>query len=148
MIPIEKIKQLRQETGVSLFECKKALIEAKFDIKKAKEILKQWGKIFADKQVEKETKEGIIDSYIHSGKKVGAMIELHCQSDFVARSEDFQKLAHELCLQITAIDPQKIPLLSQPWIKDETKTVKDLINEYIVKTGENIKIKKFVRYQI
>jgi len=93
-------------------------------------------------------KAGIIESYIHSGKKIGAMVELHCESDFVAHSEDFQKLAHELCLQIAAIDPENIPLLKQPWIRDETKTIKDLIDEYISKFGENIILKRFARFEI
>lgn len=148
MIPIIQIKQLRDETGLSISECRKALEEAKGDIKKAKEILKKWGRDFAKKKVEREAKEGIIESYIHSGKKIGAMVEIHCESDFVAKSEEFQKLAHEICLQLAAISPEEIPLLDQPWIKDETKTIRDLLNEHIAKFGENIVIKKFVRYQI
>lgn len=148
MITIEKIKKLRQETSLSISECKKALEEAKGDIKKAKEILKKSGKDFAKKKKEREVKAGIVESYIHPGRKIGAMVELHCESDFVARSEDFQKLAHELCLQIAAIPPEKNPLLNQPWIRDETKTVKDLIDEYIAKFGENIILKRFVRYEI
>ena len=148
MISIEQIKQLREETGVSISECKKALEEAKGDFRKAKEILKKWGKDFAKKKIERETKEGIIENYIHPNKKIGAMVELQCESDFVARSEDFQRLAHELCLQIAAMNPTKATLLRQPWIRDETKTVKDLINEYIAKLGENIKIKRFVRYAL
>jgi len=148
MISINQIKQMRQETGVSIIECKKALEEAKGDIKKAKEILKNWGKSFAEKKKEKEVKEGIIESYIHSGKKIGVMVEIHCESDFVAKSKDFKQLAHELCLQITAINPEEIPILEQPWIKDEKITIKDLINEYITKLGENIVLKRFTRYEI
>lgn len=148
MISINQIKQMRQETGVSIIECKKALEEAKGDIKKAKEILKNWGKSFAEKKKEKEVKEGIIESYIHSGKKIGVMVEIHCESDFVAKSKDFKQLSHELCLQITAINPEEIPILEQPWIKDEKITIKDLINEYITKLGENIVLKRFTRYEI
>jgi elongation factor Ts len=148
MINVNQIKQLRDETGVSIGECKKALEEAKGDIKKAKEILKKFGSGFAKINRKKEVKAGLIESYIHSGKKIGAMIELHCESDFVARSEDFQKLAHELCLQIAAIDPENIPLLKQPWIRDETKTIKDLIDEYISKFGENIILERFARFEI
>jgi len=194
MISIEQIKKIREETGISITECKKALEEAQGDIDLAKEILRKWGKEFADKKTERETKEGIIEGYIHSGKKIGVLLDIRSESDFVARSEDFQRLAHEICLQIAAMNPlfltkgdipeefltgerkilkeqlkdsgkpqkiidqiiegklekykEEISLLSQPWIKDETKTIKDLIDEYIAKLGENIIIKKFVRYQI
>jgi len=148
MIKIDEIKKLREETGVSISECKKALEEAKGDLKKAKEILKKIGRDFARKKKEREVKVGIVESYIHSGKRIGAMVELCCESDFVARSEDFQKLAHELCLQIAAISPEELPLFNQPYIRDETKTVKELIDEYITKFGENIILKKFVRYEI
>ena len=148
MITVDQIKRLREETGVSISECKKALQEAKGDVKKAKEILKKLGCGFAKIKKKKEVKAGLIESYIHSGKKIGAMVELHCESDFVAHSEDFQKLAHELCLQIAAIDPENIPLLKQLWIRDETKTIKDLIDEYISKFGENIILKRFARFEI
>lgn len=148
MVPISKIKRLREETGISISECKKALEEAKGDLKKAKKLLRKLGQDIAEKRKEKEIKEGVIESYIHPGKRIGAMVELHCESDFVARSEDFQRLAHELCLQIAAIDPKEIPLLNQPWIRDEKKKIKDLIEQYIAKFGENIIIKRFTRYEI
>ncbi len=148
MISLEKIKKLREETGVSISECQKALEKAKGDLKRAKETLKKSGRDLAREKKEREVKAGIIESYIHSGKKIGVMIKLHCESDFVARSEDFQKLAHELCLQIAAISPEEVPLPKQPWIRDETKTIKDLIDEYIAKFGENIVLKNFVRYEL
>ena len=148
MVTVDQIKKLREETGVSISECKKALEGAKGDIKKAKEILKKLGRGFAKIKKEREVKSGLIESYIHSGKKIGAMVELHCESDFVAKSEDFQKLAHELCLQIAAIDPENIPLLKQLWIRDETKRIRDLIDEYISKFGENIILKRFTRFEI
>jgi elongation factor Ts len=148
MVSIDKIKKLREETSISITECKKALEKAGGDMGKAKEILKKIEKSFSEKKKEREAKEGIVESYIHPGKKVGVMIELNCESDFVARSEDFQKLAHELCLQIAAIDPEEIPILEQPWIRDENIIIKDLIEDYIVKLGENIVLKKYVRYEI
>lgn len=130
-------------------ECKKALKEAGDDIEKAKEILRKRGIIFAQKKVGKTTEEGIIESYIHSNGRIGVLIDLRCETDFVARSEEFRKLAHELCLQIAATSPQeKNSFLSEPWIRDETKTVKDLISEYIAKLGENIVVERFVRYEI
>lgn len=149
MISIDQIKKLRQETGISIIECQKALKKAKGDFKRAKEILRKLGGEFATEKMEKETGEGIIESYIHPGKRIGVLIELCCESDFVTKSEDFQKLAHELCLQIAAMKPpSKDSLLSQPWIRDETKTVKDLIEGYIAKFGENIEVKRYVRYEI
>lgn len=148
MIPINQIKQLREETGVSISECKKALEQAKGDMARAKNALKKLGREFAKKKKEREVSEGIIDNYIHPNKKIGALLDIRCETDFVARSEDFQNLAHELCLQIAAIDPTETPLLKQPWIKDESKTIKDLIDEHIAKSGENIIIKKFTRYKI
>lgn len=145
---IDKIKQLREETGVSIGECEAALKEAGGDIGKAKEILKKMGKEVAKKKAERTTGQGIIDSYIHPNKKVGVLLELGCETDFVAKSPDFQALAHELCLQIAALPDEEISLPEQPWIKDETKMVKDLIDEYIAKVGENIVVKRFIRYQI
>jgi len=163
MITIDKIKQLREETGLSIGECQKALKEANGDLAKAKEILRKRGQDFAKKRIEKEVGQGIIESYIHPGKKIGTMLELRCESDFVAKSEDFQKLAHELCLQIAAISPEEVDelhssppfanarvteLLEQPWIKDESKNIKELIEEHIAKFGENIILKRFVRYEL
>jgi len=194
MVLIEQIKKLREETGISISECKKALEASKGDLEKAKVILKEWGKEFSKKKIERETKQGIVEGYIHPGKKIGVMVELNCESDFVARSEDFQKLAHEICLQAAAMNPlfskkedipddflfgerkiweeqlkdfgkskkiideiisgklekfkEEISLLSQLWIKDETKTVKDLIDEYISRLGENIVVGRFIRFEI
>jgi len=147
MISIDKIKQLREETGISVSECQKALKESKGDFEKAKAVLKKWGKEMVQKKAEKAASQGIIDSYIHPNKKIGVILELNCETDFVARNRDFQALSHELCLQIAAMG-EDTPLLSQPWIKDETKTVKDLIEEYIAKLGENIVVKRFTRYQL
>ena len=149
MIPIDQIKQLREETGISISECKRALEKANGDIKKAKEILKKWGKEFARKQSGRKVKEGIVATYLHPNQKIGVILELNCETDFVAKSEDFQNLAHELCLQIASMDPQDIDsLFAQPWIKDETRVIKDLVNHYVAKLGENILVKRFTRYEI
>lgn len=162
MVNIDQIKQLRQETGVSISECRKALEETKGDNEKAKEILRKWGKELAGKKAERDVSLGIVESYIHPNKRIGAMVELRCETDFVAKSEDFKKLAHELCLQIAAMNPlfldekdipkknkeKGIVLMSQPWVKDDTKTIKEVIEEYIAKLGENIIIKKFIRFDI
>jgi len=148
MVSIEKIKELRNVTGISISECKKALKKSGGDIKKAKEFLKEVGKKMVQKRMDKETKAGVIDAYIHMESKVGVLVELNCESDFVARSEDFKKLAHELCLQIAVGSSNNIPILERKWIKDESRTIKDLINENIGKFGENISIKRFIRYEL
>lgn len=148
MEQIEKIKKLRQETQISIAECKKVLEEANWDLKKAREILKEKFGILAQKIEKRETKEGIVEAYIHPNRKIGAMVKLCCESDFVAKSKEFQDLAHELCLQIAAIDPKEIPLLDQNWIKDETRKVKNLIDEYKAKFGENIVIEDYCRFKI
>jgi elongation factor Ts len=148
MVSIDKIKQLREETGISITECKKALEETGGRLDKAKEALKKRGKTIVEKRKEKEARMGIIDSYLHPNRKVGVLLELNCETDFVAKSKDFQALAHELCLQIAAMNPDEKSLMEQPWIKNETKTIKDLVEEYIVKLGENIIIKRFVRYEV
>lgn len=148
MISIKQIKQLREETSASVTECKKALSQTKGDTAKAKEALKKRGKELAQKKKDRVTSQGIIESYIHTNKKVGVLLELNCETDFVAKSADFQVLAHELCLQIAGADDEAIPLLKQPWIKDESKSIKELIDEYVSKLGENITVKRFIRYQI
>jgi len=148
MVTIDKIKQLRQKTGVSILECKKALKETGGDIEKAKEVLRKRGKEIAQQKSQRETGQGIVESYIHANKKVGVLLELNCETDFVAKNKDFQELAHELSLQIAAMDDEEIPLLGQSWIKDESKTVKELIEEYISKLGENITVKRFTKYEI
>jgi len=194
MANINQIKQLREETCISLAECKKALEETGGDIEKAKDILKKWGKNLAGKRSSKETGQGVIESYIHSNKKVGVLLDLRCETDFVSKGEDFHNLAHELCLQIAAAKPlfikdedipedvlirekniyqdqakelkkpqeiikgivegkmkkyiESICLLDQSWIKDEGKTVRDLVEEYIAKIGENIVVKNFTRYEL
>ncbi|MBZ1345092.1 MAG: translation elongation factor Ts [Candidatus Nealsonbacteria bacterium] len=147
MINISQIKQLREETDISITECKKALEKSGGDIDKAKEILKKWGKVLVEKKIKREVKQGIIDSYIHSNKKIGVLLELNCETDFVAKSKDFQNLAHELCLQIAGFEGNS-PILEQSWIRDESKKIKDLIDEYIVKLGENVVLKRFIRYEI
>ncbi len=147
MAIIDQIKQLREETAVSLQDCRKAIEESGGDLQKAKEILKKWGRDLAVKKAGRGAEQGIIASYIHPNKKIGVILELNCETDFVAKSDDFQKLAHDLCLQIAATR-EETPLLEQVWIKDQARTIKDLISDYISKTGENIVIKRFTRYEI
>lgn len=147
MVSIDQIKQLREETAVSVQDCRRALEESGGDSAKAKELLKKWGKDLAVKKSSRETHQGIIASYIHPNKKIGVLLEVACETDFVAKSADFQNLTHELCLQIAATR-EDVPLMSQPWIKDPAKMVKDMVDGYISKTGENIVVKQFTRYEI
>ena len=147
MITVEQVQKLRDETLVSVAECRKALETTGGDHEKAKEILKHWGKELAKKKLDRQTSQGVISSYIHPNKKVGVLLELDCETDFVAKSQDFQNLSHELCLQVAAMG-EEIPLLEQPWIKDNSKTIKDLIEEYIGKIGENVSVRRFIRYDV
>jgi elongation factor Ts len=147
MANIDLIKQLRDETGISIGECKKALDEGG-NIQAAKEILKKWGKDLAAKKSERSTGQGKIAAYIHANGKIGVMVELRCETDFVANSEDFNCLAHEICLQVAAMGDDQEKLLTTPWIKDASKTLKDLIEETIAKVGENITLKRVVRFEI
>lgn len=148
MSAIEDLKQLREETGMSVTDVKKALQEGG-STEKAREILRKRGAQIAEKKQAREAGEGIVDVYLHPTGKTGVLLDLRSETDFVAKSQDFKNLAHELSLQIAAMDPQSIQeLLSQEYIKDSSKTVQNLVQEYIAKLGENIVIKQFTRYQI
>ena len=148
MANIELIKKLREETGISIGECSKALSLSQGDMERAKEILKEWGKNVAAKKSERSTGQGIVDSYIHANGKIGVMIELRCETDFVAKSADFKSLSHELCLQFAAMGDEAETLLAQPWIKDPSKSVKNLIEEVVAKVGENVTLGRVVRYEV
>ncbi len=146
---IEIIKELRDITGLSFHEIKKAIEEAKGDKLKAIEILKIHGASVAQKKAARATQEGIVESYIHSNKKIGVLVELLCETDFVARNPLFSELAHELAMHIAAMDPSdNEELLEQPYIKDQDVKIQDLVTQFIAKLGENIKVAKFVRFQI
>lgn len=149
MISTETIKQLREKTNLSIMECKKALEEAGGDESKALKILGNKSKEKALKKSTREAKQGLVEAYIHSNEKLGVILELNCETDFVAKNEEFKKAAHEIAMHIAALNPKDLKeLLLQPFIKDEQKTVGDLINEAVAKLGENIKIGKFSRLEI
>ena len=132
-----------------MVECKKALEQAQGDEAKALEFLSVSSAQLAAKKSERQIKAGLIDSYVHANQKVGVLLEIGCETDFVARNEIFKNLSHEICLQISAMNPQSVEeLLSQPFIKDPQKTVQDLINETVGKLGENIKVGRFIRFDI
>lgn len=149
MADVEKVKRLRDITGLSFNQIKKALDEAGEDMAKTMEILKARGIAAAQKRASREVKEGIVDAYIHATKKLGAIVEVLCETDFVAKNSEFQKLAHELAMHIAAARPETVEdLLGQPFIKDQDITIKEFISQYIAKLGENIQIGRFEIFEI
>jgi elongation factor Ts len=193
-ISAQLVKQLREKTGAGMMECKKALVETKGDLEAAEVHLRKAGIASATKKATRSTKQGMIGSYIHAGAQIGVMIEVNCESDFVARTEDFQELVHDLAMQVAAADPrfvrreevseaalakerdiarsralsegkpekildkivegrlakyyEEVCLLEQPFIKENTTTVADLVKSKIAKLGENISVARFVRFKV
>ena len=193
-ISAQQVKQLRERTGAGMMECKRALVEAKGDLGEAEVVLRKQGIASAAKKSTRTTKQGVIGSYIHAGAQMGVLIEVNCESDFVARTEDFQELVKDLAMQVAAADPQfvrredvseaviakekdiararalaegkpekiidkivegrlakfyeEICLMEQPFIKENTTTIADLIKTKIAKLGENISVTRFVRFKV
>jgi len=163
-ISIEAVKELRNRTNVGIADCNKALLEMGGDMEKAIEFLKQRGAAIAEEKKDEAATEGVIEAYIHHTRRIGALVELNCETDFVARTAEFKELAHDLAMQIAAtspqfltseemppeaeIEPQVACLLSQPFIKEPTKTVQEVIAETIAKVGENIKVRRFARFEL
>jgi elongation factor Ts len=162
-IPTTTVKELRDQSGAGIMDCRNALLEAEGDIDKALDILKQKGCLQVQKKAERTTNQGVIEAYIHTGNKIGAIVEVNCETDFVARTDEFKELAHQLAMQIAAmspqfiskedipegtddIEPQSACLLLQPYIKEPDKTIQDIINETIAKLGENIRVNRFARF--
>ncbi len=149
MADIANIQQLRTETGMSIMDCKRAIEEAGGDMAEAKKVLQKLGEKVAEKKASREIKEGIIASYVHANGKMGALLELGCETDFVAKNEIFKQLANSLAMQVAAMGAEnKDDLLAQAFIKDSEKTVGDIVKEQISKLGENIQIGQFVRFNI
>jgi len=191
-ISAQAVADLREKTGAGLLDCKKALTESGGNVEEAITILRKKGAASAAKKADRVTKEGVIESYIHVGGKVGVLIEVNCETDFVARNDDFRAFVKDLCLQIAAASPlyvsrEEVPeadlqkerdiaaaqvqgkppaavqkivegklekfystvcLIDQPFVKLPEKSVKDMVTERIAKIGENIQIRRFVRYQL
>lgn len=193
-VSVEDIKRLREETGAGVMDCKRALEQAGGDFEKAKEFLKAAGLLKAEKKSGRVAREGVIACYIHHGNRLGAMVELNCESDFVARTDEFQQLAQEIAMQVAGMDPQYISredvpqevvseqkrifyekaladgnspedaeriaeerlnkffeekcLLEQACIRDDSKTVGELLKEKIALFGENIVVRRFVRFVV
>lgn len=163
-ISTEMVKELRVQSGAGIMECRNTLLEVEGDVAKALQILKEKGLLKAEKKAERATPQGLIEAYIHTGGRIGAMVEVNCETDFVARTGEFKELAHSLAMQVAALSPQfivkeEVPegadiepqsacLLLQPYIKDPGKTVRDIIVETIAKVGENIKVSRFARFEL
>jgi len=160
-ITTETVKELREITSAGIIDCRNALRECNGDVKKAIEYLKEKGFSKAAKKANRSTGQGIVECYIHGGGRIGGMIELNCETDFVGRTDEFKKLAKEIAMQIAAMNPQYLNaedapegtdkneiLLSQAYIRDASQTIHDLIVSTIAKTGENIRIKQFARFEI
>jgi elongation factor Ts len=163
-ISVEAVKELRNRTNAGIADCNRALLAVGGDIEKAIELLKQRGAAIAEKKKDAVASEGVIEAYIHHTKHVGALVELNCESDFVARTDEFRKLARDLAMQIAATsprfisseemppeteaEPETVCLLSQPFIRDPDRTVQEIVTETIAKLGENIKVRRFARFEL
>jgi len=144
---IKKIKFLREQTGVSISDCREALDQNGNDIKKASLWLKEQGIKKAAKKSDRSTGQGVIEAYVHSGGKIGVLVELLCETDFVAKTQEYTQLAHEIAMQISAMKDVKA-LLKQEYIRDPQMTIEDLIKSTIAKLGENIQVKRFYRLEL
>jgi elongation factor Ts len=148
MISAELVKKLREKTGASIMDCKKALAEAGGDEEKTLKILEEKDRLTAMKKFERKAEQGIIEAYVHSNKKIGVLLALNCETDFVAKNEEFKELAHDIAMHIAAMNSKEDSLLEELFIKDPVITIKNLIDSKIGKLGENIKIGKFVRFEL
>lgn len=148
-VDVKQIKKLREKTGVSIADCRRALEESDGNFEKAIDWLKKQGLEKAAKKSDRETGQGLIESYIHQNGKVGVIVEILCETDFVARTEDFKHLAHEVAMQVAAMNPKDVDtLLKQDYIRDGSVTIENLVKQTIAKLGENIVIKEFKRLEI
>lgn len=169
-----RVKELRERTGAGVLACREALVSAQGDLEQAVRILREKGLAAAAKKADRVAKDGLIHAYIHPGGRLGVLVEVNCETDFVARTDDFKALAHQIALQIAGTDPPpryvsraEIPadeagqqpggldayaakacLLEQPFVKNTAVRVQDLLTETIAKVGENIAIRRFSRFQI
>ncbi|MCZ2111886.1 MAG: translation elongation factor Ts [Dehalococcoidia bacterium] len=163
-VTTEQIKALREETGAGVMDAKRALEEAGGDAKKAKDILREKGVAAAAKRSDRETSNGVVESYIHAGGRIGVLVELNCETDFVANTEDFRALARSIAMQVAAMNPavvnpedrtaahegsdEEVCLVKQPFIRDASRTIGDLIHDTVAKTGENVRVRRFVRFEL
>jgi elongation factor Ts len=145
---MEKIKQLREKTGAGVMDAKKALEESGGDMKKAEEIIAAKGIVKAEKKADREVKSGLVYGYTHQGR-VGVLVEVSCETDFVAKNPEFEALCKEVALQVASMEPKDVEeLLEQDYIRDGSKKIKDLVTSLIGKIGENIQVRRFVRFEL
>lgn len=148
-IDLQTLKKLRNETSASIADCRRALDEANGDYKKALEWLKKRASEIAAKKADRETGEGLIEAYIHGGGRVGVLVELLCETDFVAKTDEFKLLAKEVAMQIAAMNPTDVEsLLKEEYIRDSSQTIEQYVKSVIGKLGENITIKRFTRFEL
>lgn len=147
-VDVNLVKELREQTGAGIADCRNALEESKGDMEKGKEILHKKGLDKAGEKSDRETGAGVVETYSHAGR-VGVLVEVLCETDFVAKTEDFKTLAHEIALQIASMNPETVEeLVEQDYVRDPSQKVGDLIKSVIAKLGENIKIGKFARISL
>ena len=158
------IKELREKTGAGVMDAKRALDESNGDLKRAAEIIREKGILAAAKRSERETKQGVVEAYIHAGGRIGVLVELNCETDFVANTDDFRKLARDIAMQVAAMNPAvigpedrtpdlegtdaEVCLLAQPFIRDSSRAIGDLVKDVIAKTGENVRVSRFTRFEL
>ncbi len=161
MVTVDLIRTLREQTGAGIMECKQALQVSEGDLAKAAEALRQKGFSQAEKRSGRATNQGLVDAYIHTGGRVGAMVEIGCETDFVARTDEFKDLAHNIAMQVVAMAPvyldeseitaedsrpvAQVSLLQQPYIKDNSSSVGEVVKELAAKMGENVRVLRFTR---
>ena len=163
-VDVQLVRTLRDQTGAGIMDCKEALEKSDGNLEKAVLALREKGVASAVKRVGRETNEGVIETYLHTGGRVGAMVELGCETDFVARTEEFQKLAHDIAMQVAAMGPvyvseddieegdarppAQIALMLQPFIKNSSSSVGEMVKELAGKVGENIRVVRFSRLAV
>lgn len=164
-VTADAVKQLRDLSGAGVMDCKKALDETGGDVEKAVKVLRDKGIANAEKKSGRETGQGLVDSYIHAGGRIGVLVEVNCETDFVARTDTFKQLVHDIALQIAGIPttlvisedqlppdaegtPEETVLMKQTFLKDSSRTIEQLVKEAIAKTGENIRIRRFTRFEL
>jgi elongation factor Ts len=148
-ITVSQIKKLREETNYGVMECRQALVESGGDMKKAKQWLDEKSVMKAQKKASREVKSGLVEAYAHATGKVAAIVEVACETDFVAKTDQFKKLCRELAMQVASMNPKNVKeLLAQEYIRDATKTVEQLVKETIGVLGENIVVRRFVRVEL
>lgn len=149
MATAQEVAKLRTETGAGVMECKKALQDAGGDYEKATSLIKERGLARAAKKSDREANQGLVESYIHGGGRIGALVELSSETDFVARNDDFKDLARNIAMQVAAMEPTDVDeLLKQPYIKDAGKTIGDLVTALAASTGENVHVRRIARFEL